>query len=329
MSAKTGSHSLAFVVVTISVLLLVFSYTTNAKGQPMAPTTPSAPPVAAKVVAPPPMAPAPAAMLAVSAPRPFDPAPMTAAVKVSEPTMEAMATPAMAEPPMVVAPRVAATPSIDPLEAEFKTRKPVAEEAGKPPVAAKPELVVQPVTSTVSATPVATVSPTVSTAEKKDNWWQTLLGGLLQLVLLFAASILTPLGVLLVKYVAKKAKIADAQVQEALNGLYDCAVDTGITFATQMANKLNNNPDAKAQRIKWATSKALELVTEWKLPEKTSKWIEDAIEARLGWANGTKPVEEEVTVSAVASPEKPAEKAEATPISIGVSTVPLDLSKKE
>ena len=321
MSVKNNSHGLAFVVVTISVVLLVVSYTTNAKSQPMAPTTtPSAPPVAARLVAPPAMAPAPAAMLAVPTPRPFDPAPMTAAVKVSEPTIEAMAAPVMAEPPKVMAPRVVAASTIDPLEAEFKTRKPVTEEAGKSPVAAaaatvsaKPDPILQPVVATVAATPVA-AQPTVSPSEKKDNWWQTLLGGLLQLVLLFAASILTPLGVLLVKYVAKKAKIADAQVQEALNGLYDCAVDTGITFATQMANKLNNNPDAKAQRIKWATSKALELVTEWKLPEKTSKWIEDAIEARLGWTNGTNPGavpvevvkgENPLTVSSAASSVEP------------------------
>ena len=322
MSAK-NSHGIAFALVTISVLLLTLTYVTNAKSQLMAPSTAtmeSASPAAPMTA--PSMAPEPA-MVATVAPAMTAPLPVMTVEPVMAAPPPAMTT-APVVPPMVVAPPMAAVPprAEGYLDDEFKTRKPVAEEVTKPAATPKSELVVQPVTSTVAASPVATVAPKVSAAEKKDTWWQTLLGGLLQLVLLFAAAVLTPLGVLLVKYVAKKAKIADAQVQEALNGLYDCAVDTGITFATQMANKLNNNPDAKAQRIKWATSKALELVKEWKLPEKTSKWVEDAIEARLGWANGTKPVEEE-------QPLKEAVPTEPTPTALGVSASPLDLNKKE
>ena len=47
-------------------------------------------------------------------------------------------------------------------------------------------------------------------------------------------------------------------------------------------------PKAKAQRIKWATDKAAELLKEYGVADKTGKWIADRIEAQLGLMNGEK-----------------------------------------
>lgn len=147
----------------------------------------------------------------------------------------------------------------------------------------------------MEATPLPPTAPVSqpaapAVAEKQDNWWKTTLGGLIQLVLLIVAGIAAPLGVLLVRFLARKAKISNADQILALEKLYQLAVEIGISFATQQANKLNNNPDAKSQRIKWASDKAAEMIKEWGLPEKAGKWIADRIEAKLGEVNGPKPV---------------------------------------
>jgi len=137
--------------------------------------------------------------------------------------------------------------------------------------------------------------PTVKAApvEKQDNWWQTLLGGLINIALLFVLGILTVLGKFFIQWLATKVKISDHEKVAAMQGLYTSAIEMGVNFATQKANQLNNNPDAKSQRIKWATDKATEMIKAFNLPEKTAGWIEDAIEAKLGEKNGTKTVESE------------------------------------
>jgi hypothetical protein len=132
-----------------------------------------------------------------------------------------------------------------------------------------------------------------------NNWWQTALGGLIQIVLLLIGGIAAPIGVLLVRYLAKKANIEDATQTHAMENLALRAIDTGINYATQLSNQLNNTPDAKSQRIKWATDKAAEIMKEYGIVDKTQKWIVDRIEAQLGMMNGTKPTSEVTEVAKV------------------------------
>jgi hypothetical protein len=175
------------------------------------------------------------------------------------------------------------------------------------PVAAPAPATMAPVTKPVASAPVAapaaaTTTPAMAAApakteekksgEKKDTWWQTLLGGLIQIIILFGGAIASVCGGLLIKWLASKAKISNQETIKAMEELYDKAIVLGVQFATQQANKLNNNPDAKAKRIKWATDMATKFIKEWKLPEKTAGWIEDRIEAKLG-EKGKKPVTEE------------------------------------
>lgn len=129
-------------------------------------------------------------------------------------------------------------------------------------------------------------------AKNEDPVWKVIVGGLLQIILLFVGTIATACGPFLIKWISKKAKIEDKQMIAMFDALYDSAISVGIHFATQQSNKLNNNPEAKAKRIKWATDKAKEMIQEYGLPEKTAEWIEDRIEARLGELNGKKEVKD-------------------------------------
>lgn len=116
----------------------------------------------------------------------------------------------------------------------------------------------------------------------KDAWWKVLLDGLIQVVLLFALSILVMLGKFGVSWVGKKLKIADKEDIEKLNSLYDTAIAYGVNYASQKAHKMSNDPDSKGQRIKWASDKVEEWIKEWKLPEKSAEWIKNRIEAKIG-----------------------------------------------
>lgn len=233
-----------------------------------------------------------------------------------------MAAPAPAPVMAVAAPAMVAVPVMTPAPAMAVAPQPAM--VASAPVAPQPATTEQPVESTpedamgvvttdapATAPPMAeatmeAAAPTTSSPQvvvnqeqKKDTWWQTLLGGLIQILLLFVAAIATALGPYAIKWIANKAKISNQETQMTMNSLYDQAIYMGVNFATQQANKLNNNPDAKGERLKWATTKAQELIKEWKLPEKSAKWIEDAIEAKLGETNGPKEPSEE--------PSKPAD----------------------
>jgi hypothetical protein len=196
-------------------------------------------------------------------------APMPAAMPA--PTAPTMTTPAPAMPtPAVMTPAMLAAPATM-----------VATTPAKPTMAAAP------------AEPEK--KPAVKSGEKKDTWWQTLLGGLTQILILFGGAVATTCGGLLIRWLANKGKISNQETIKAMEDLYDKAIALGVQFATQQANKLNNNPDAKAQRIKWATDMATKFIKEWNLPEKTANWIEDRIEAKLG-EKGKKPVKPEEEV---------------------------------
>lgn len=238
------------------------------------------------------------------------PAPMTAPMAAPPPAMtaEGMAAPAATAPAAMAAPVAPAAPMavVAPIVAVPEAPPPMAvpvEEAmaAAPPVGTVPAEVGESFDPDLGAVPVVATATTVKTAPaapaataaapvvKTTNWWQTLLGGVIQLVLLIVAGIAAPLGVLLVRLLAKKAKISDAEQQHVMEGLVTNAISIGINYATQISNKLNNSPDAKAQRIKWATDKAAEVLREYGIADKTGKWIADRIEAQLGMINGAKP----------------------------------------
>jgi hypothetical protein len=202
----------------------------------------------------------PAKMAAVAAP--VMEAPMVAAPAMPAPAMPAPAMPApVMEAPMVAAP---------------------APMASVPVPSMAPAPMIQP---SMAAAPAPAK---VKSGEKKDTWWQALIGGLVQILILFGGTIASVCGGLLIKWLMNKAKISNQETIKATEELYDKAIALGVQFATQQANKLNNNPDAKAQRVKWATDMATRFIKEWNLPAKTAGWIEDRIEAKLG-ERGKKP----------------------------------------
>ncbi len=146
---------------------------------------------------------------------------------------------------------------------------------------------------------------------KQDTWWQALLGGLLKIFLVLVGALLVALAPFLIKIIARKAKITDQDAIKSMEELYEKAITLGVNFATQQSNKLDNNPDAKAKRIKWATDKVLELLKEWNLPEKGAKWVADRIEAKLG-EKGKKPPKPEQAEAEKPAPEKEKPKEEET-----------------
>jgi hypothetical protein len=269
MRASRPNHLVAFILVVGSLVLL--AGTQVARSQPADPgmaamTAPAAPPAMTAPMAAP-MAPPPEGMTAVPASMT---APMTPAVPVAamEPPVPAMTAGAVLPDAAAPAASAAAAEPLESVDHDLAAPQPV--------VAATP----------VRAEP-ATSKPAVK-VEKQDNWWQTTLGGVIQIVLLLVAGIAAPIGVLLVRLIAKKAKITDTEQQHIMEGLVTNAISIGINYATQMSNKLNNSPDAKSQRIKWATDKAAEILKEYGIADKTGKWIADRIEAQLGLMNGPK-----------------------------------------
>lgn len=175
------------------------------------------------------------------------------------------------------------------------TARPAPRPATRPaPVASRPAMapaaMAAPATQPTSTTaapaasepkpPAAPENPKAN--PKADTWWKVLIGRLLEILLVFVLALGTALGGLLVKWVAKKAKITDQEQIAGMEKLYDLAVSFGVNFARQQAKKLSGNPDSKAKRLEWALEKAQEFISEWKLPDKTASWIKKKIEAKIG-----------------------------------------------
>lgn len=275
------SRKLSILFGTLFALMLFAGSSRAAEVQP-APAmsaasvaTPAAMPAAA-------MAPAPVPAMAA----PAMPAVAMAPVLVPVPAMPVV----VSSPMAALAPAPAAPPAA--------STEPTTAPASTEPVSSEPPVVV---TAAATPTPVPAMEPAApatavavaTPAASTNNWWQTSLGGLIQILLLLLGGIAAPIGVLLVRYLMKKAKIEDATEKHVLENLAIRAVDTGIYYATQLANKLNNTPDARSQRIKWATEKAGAVLREYGIVDKTDRWIMDRIESQLGMVNGTKPSEEE------------------------------------
>lgn len=116
-----------------------------------------------------------------------------------------------------------------------------------------------------------------------DSWWQVLLGHMAELGLAFAVPILTVLGSLFIVWISKKLKITDVEKQFAMQEAYDRILETGISYAEQEAYKLKNDPKhGSAEKLNSAMTFVVKMIKDWKLPEKSSDWIEKKIEAKLG-----------------------------------------------
>lgn len=117
----------------------------------------------------------------------------------------------------------------------------------------------------------------------QDSWWQVLLGHLSEAGLAFAAPLLVVLGVVGIKWVLKKLKVEDVKIQDTLESAYEKLVDWGIGYAEEQAHKLSNDPKkGVANKLDMAADYVQKMIKEWGLPEKTSEWVEEKIEARLG-----------------------------------------------
>jgi hypothetical protein len=165
-----------------------------------------------------------------------------------------------------------------PVKPAMAPMAPVAKESAKPSVAkesAKPSVAKEP--AKPAPKPSKDAKP-----EKTDSWWKVLLGGLINVFLLFLLAIASSLGGLLIKWLGKKMKITDTQQLNQLEMMFDALVVAGINFAKQQAYKLGDNPDAKAKRMKWAMEFVEKGIQEWGLPEKTAEWLGKKIEAKIG-----------------------------------------------
>lgn len=188
----------------------------------------------------------------------------------------------------------AATPSPAPV-APYMASSPAPAMASPAPAATPSSgaMAPAPAMSTPAAMTPASPAPAPAAqpakAEKTDPWWKVLLGGLLQILLLFVLTFATIAGRLLIKYIAKKMNVTDKEEIERMNALYDSAVTIGVNFASQQAHKLRDKPDSKGKRLDWALTKAQELIKDYKLPEKTAQWITDKIEAKIGEKERDKP----------------------------------------
>lgn len=120
------------------------------------------------------------------------------------------------------------------------------------------------------------------TKKGEDSWWKVLIGGIIEILLLFLGALGIGLGGLLVKWLTKKLKITELEKAKQYEDLYNAAITLGVNFAKQQAHRLKNSPDAKAKRLEWAVEKATELIKEFNIPEKAAKWIKDRIEAKIG-----------------------------------------------
>lgn len=123
----------------------------------------------------------------------------------------------------------------------------------------------------------------------QDTWWMVLLGFLSQLGLSFASVLLPVLGLILVRWVAKKMNITDVEKMKAMDAMYDSAVTLGVNYAEQKAKLLDNDPDASGKKLKMATDVVAKAIADFGLPAKTADWVESRIEAKLGDKLAPKP----------------------------------------
>jgi hypothetical protein len=142
-----------------------------------------------------------------------------------------------------------------------------------------------------SMAPVATMAPGKSSTAKaapaapkgkKDHWGLTLLGGLIQILLLFVLSFLVMLGRVGIKWLSKKVGLTNAEMTKQIEELYEKAVAMGINYASQQAYKLRDDPDSAGRRIDWATEAIMKAIKDMGLPEKSAGWVRNRIEAKIG-----------------------------------------------
>lgn len=145
--------------------------------------------------------------------------------------------------------------------------------------------VVTPKENTVKETSKEATKETKST-EKKDSWWKVLIGGLIQILLLFVLAISTGIGGLMIKWLAKKMKITDQEQIKNLESILDLLVTAAVNYGNQMAKKLSDDPDANGKRMKWALDFVQKGIEDLSLPQKSADWLKKKIEAKIG--SGTK-----------------------------------------
>lgn len=161
-----------------------------------------------------------------------------------------------------------------------------------PVPAPRPAPAMAPVMASAPATPKPTAAAPVagqpkpaapaSKAAKQDPWWKVGLGHLIVILLTFVLAFASAMGPMLVKLIAKKAKITDQEQIASAEKLYDGAVGFAVNLARQQAHKLKDNPDAKAKRLDTALEAAGEKIAEYKLPAKSADWLKKKIEAKVG-----------------------------------------------
>lgn len=202
------------------------------------------------------------------------------------PLMLCIGTPLSAQPRPAPAPRpTAMTPAaMTPTPARPAPRP--ATMAPVPRATMAPAAVPAPTTAPAPAPkadkPTTAPAPAKKADAKKDSWWKVLIGGLLEILLVFILAIAAVLGKPLIAWVAKKVKVEDAKQIAQMETLYDTLVGIGVNYATQQAHKLRDNPDAKGKRLDWGVEMVQKLIKDYGLPEKTANWIKKRIEAKLG-----------------------------------------------
>lgn len=117
-------------------------------------------------------------------------------------------------------------------------------------------------------------------AEKgqKDPWWKALIGGLLQVIILFASTLLLGLLGLFLRWLQVKTKLDSV---EKLEGAFGALVEMAVNYANQKAKTLSDDPDMNAKKLKLATDFVLKQASDLKLPKKTKDWIIARIEAKI------------------------------------------------
>lgn len=113
---------------------------------------------------------------------------------------------------------------------------------------------------------------------KRDPWWKALIGGLLQVIILFASTLLLGLLGLFLRWLSVKTKLDGvAKLEHAFSALVEMAVN----YANQKAKTLSGDPDENAKKLKLATDFVLKQASDLKLPKKTKDWIVARIEAKI------------------------------------------------
>jgi hypothetical protein len=297
MRIKLATVALLFTLLMPAVVL--------AQPAAMTPDTMAAPAMAAPVMAVAPVMEAamaapvtPVMEAAMAAPMAVTPAMEAAMAPVTESAMEAAMVAPMA-PPKIIPVAVVNKVMDDEAKLEAAAAAKAADVADAavtpdPAPAAKPAPV-ETAKPTLEATPTQAVK--AAPIEKKGSWWKVLLSGLTSILLLFLSAIATGLGALLIKWVASKTKLSDAEGLVEAEKLYNAAVEMGVDYAEQQAKKLAGDPDAKGKRIEWAIEKIQATIKDLGLVEKATDWIRTRIEAKLGQQNRSK--------SSVSPPESP------------------------